>query len=436
MFCHSGYFAYLCMSYLYITMRVRFLVLALVLLSALTHATAEVAVRYRAAFATGVMMRDGKVDPWLTPRPLLGGELGVEFLPTGRWHSLQQFNNASVGLSLTYLNLGNDLKLGQVVAPYAYLRVPFVRLPHFELGIRAGLGVAFCDKRYINTVADGQAYKSVQDANQSIGSVANIYLPEVLFVDFPIGRGWSIGASFGWYHVSNGSIIQPNSGYNMFLGEIAATYHPHADTYSAPAADPPDGLYAGKRWDVELSVSGGVRQAYYRDRLFFGVGSLTLAAHYRPWSIFKIGAGVDVFYDDYYRCVNVGATASDRRTYFQKTYLSESNALNCLRVGVSLQPEFVVGNFTAGFHFGVYLYDNLRNLEPKADVDANGGPLDLPIFYRYDMLRAGSAGYRDGWLYTRILLKYRCTKHLFVQLGLKAHLTKAEFVDAGIGVAF
>ena len=380
-------------------------------------------------------MRDGKVDQWLTSQPPIGAEIGVEFMPTGRWHSLQQYNNASVGLALTYLNLGNNQKLGNVVAPYAYLRVPFVSLPHFEFGVRAGLGVAFCDKRYVNTVADGQLWKSVQDANQSIGSVANIYLPEVLFFDFPLSHGWSIGASFGWYHVSNGSVLQPNSGYNMFLGEISATYQPSADRYTAPPTDPPSGLYDGKRWDVEMSVAGGVRQAYYRDRHFFGAGSVTIAAHYRPWSIFKIGGGIDVFYDGYYRSVNVNPQEGDIRTYFQKTYLAESDIKNCFRVGVSLQPEFVVGNFTAGFHFGVYLYDNIKNLEPKKEVEQNGGPFKRGVFYPYDILNAGSAGHQDGWLYTRILLKYRCTQHLFVQLGLKAHLTKAEFVDAGIGVA-
>ena len=108
---------------------------------------------------------------------------------------------------------------------------------------------------------------------------------------------------------------------------------------------------------------------------------------------------------------------------------------NCFRVGISLQPEFVFGNFTCGFHFGVYLYDNIKNLEPYKEVEKNGKPFSRGIFYSYDIANAGSAGHADGWLYTRIVLKYRVTKHLFVQAGLKAHLTKAEFIDAGLGVA-
>ena len=77
-----------------------------------------------------------------------------------------------------------------------------------------------------------------------------------------------------------------------------------------------------------------------------------------------------------------------------------------------------------------------KNLEPFKEVEENGKPFNRGIFYKYDILNAGSAGHADGWLYTRIMLKYRISRHLFVGLGMKAHLTKAEFVDAGIGVAF
>ena len=122
-------------------------------------------------------------------------------------------------------------------------------------------------------------------------------------------------------------------------------------------------------------------------------------------------------------------------TYYEKTYLRESNIANCWRVGVSLQPEFVIGNLSVGFHCGVYLYDNIKNLEPYDAVAKNNGkPLKRGVFYSYDIKEAGVK--QDGWLYTRIMLKYRCTKHLLVQAGMKAHLTKVEFIDAGIGVAF
>ena len=126
-----------------------------------------------------------------------------------------------------------------------------------------------------------------------------------------------------------------------------------------------------------------------------------------------------------------------RSTYFDKTNLAaaRTNGADCWRLGVSLQPEFVVGQFTAGFHFGVYLLDPVKNLEPADEARlAESGRLNKGIFYKYDLLRAGSAGNPDGWLYTQIALRYRLPWHLFIQGTMKAHLTKVEFVSLGLGV--
>ncbi len=401
-------------------------------------------VRYRLSGNVGSMMHGSIIDPWLGNRPITGGEFAVEFLPTGKWESLQWYNNASVGLALNYLNLTNKDYLGHAIAPYAYLNIPLVNTKHFILGLRPGIGMSFVTKTYANTVPEEMAWVSgfikYPYANGAIGSHTNAYFAEALYMEFPITKGFSITASYGWYHISNGSTKQPNSGYNMFNGAIGLTYFPDHSTYQAPPTQVPHNLYEGKRWDVELSISGGLRQAYYVDQRFNLAGAVSLAVHYRPWSIFKIGGGLDMFVDMYYASVcdefHVAdpAKPGDRsETYYAKTYLAAQDYANCFRVGVSIQPEFVLGNFSAGLHFGVYLYDPVKNLEPYSEVAANGGkPLNRGIFYKYDLLNAGVK--QDGWLYTRLLLKYRCTDHFFVLWGMKSHVTKVEFFDFGVGV--
>ena len=52
----------------------------------------------------------------------------------------------------------------------------------------------------------------------------------------------------------------------------------------------------------------------------------------------------------------------------------------------------------------------------------------------YDFTKASN--YQDGWCYMQFVLKYHVLDHLFVQLGLKTHGVRAEFIDAGLGVAF
>ncbi|MCQ2347914.1 MAG: acyloxyacyl hydrolase [Paludibacteraceae bacterium] len=410
----------------------------------------DVHLRYRLTGTAGWLNRDDKiigtsqVKGLTMDRPVVvGGTFAVEFMPMDRNLGLRRWNNTSVGVALTVLDLGQQQYLGQVIAPHAYVNVPLVRKPHFEFGLRPGLGVAFVTKTYANTVPDEYRWNAYtkngqQIANVSIGSIANAWITAGVYVDVPIKKGWSFAVSAAWQHVSNGSVMTPNAGYNMFNGEMGLVYSPETNPgghyYVEPMTIVPHELYEGvkKKWDVEIGLAGGCRSVYYRDREWFGVGSFTVAAHWQPVSIFRLGGGVDVFYDGAYRSVcDKLATPNTTApiTYFGKTYLAESKVSNCFRVGISLQPEMVLGNLTFGYHLGIYLYDPVKNLEPYKEAEKG---LDRGIFYKYDPMKAST--YQDGWFYQKLQLKYLCTKHLYVQLGLKLHIMKAEFIDAGLGI--
>ena len=374
----------------------------------------------------GAVMPDGKVDkvvdaPNEWHAPVWGVNVGVDFAP--EWQALKDWNNATVGVGLSYWNMGHEL-LGHAIAPYAYMNIPLVKLPRFELGLRPGIGAAFMTKTYRNTVPEGQLFVSVTDANQCVGSVTNLYFPEVLYMNFPLAKGWSISLAGGWYHISNGSTVQPNSGYNIFGAELGVKkvvdeverrvgYEARGEEKEA------------KKWSIALAGTMGGRQVYYRDQQTFVVGSMHAAAYWHAHPIFRLGGGVDVFYDGAY---------IQRETHFGKTNLDLAQPGDCWRVGVSVQPEFVVGNFTAGLHVGAYMYDPVKALEPQWRED--GLPterLDKPVFYTYDLLNAGSAGYPDGWLYTEVVLRYHLPWHMFVQAMMKSHLTKVEFISLGLG---
>jgi hypothetical protein len=379
----------------------------------------------------GAVMPDGKVDkvveaPGEWHGPAWGADVSVDFAPN--WKALQQWNEATVGVGLSYWNMGHE-KLGHAIAPYIYMDVPLVKTRWFELGLRPGLGVAFMTKTYRNTVPDGHMFVDVVDANQSIGSVTNLYFPEKLYMHFPLVNGWSVGLSGGWYHISNGSIRQPNSGYNIFGGEFGVKKVMEDDEAMRRKGEEAKGErregIGDKKWSVAMAGTMGGRQVYYRDQQTFMVGSLHAAAYWHAHPVFRLGGGVDVFYDGAY---------VPRKTYFGKTNLSLAQPGDCWRVGVSLQPEFVVGDFTAGLHLGAYMYDPVKALEPQWKED--GLPqerLDKPIFYAYDLLNAGSAGHPDGWLYTEVVLRYHLPWHMFVQAMMKSHLTKVEFVSLGLG---
>ena len=374
----------------------------------------------------GAVMPDGKVDkvvdaPKEWHAPVWGVNVGVDFAPD--WQALKDWNNATIGVGLSYWNMGHEL-LGHTIAPYAYMNIPLVKLPRFELGLRPGIGAAFMTKTYRNTVPEGQLFVSVTDANQCVGSVTNLYFPEVLYMNFPFAKGWSISLAGGWYHISNGSTVQPNSGYNIFGAELGVKKVVD-EVERRVGYEARDKEEDAKKWSVAVAGTMGGRQVYYRDQQTFVVGSMHASAYWHAHPIFRLGGGVDVFYDGAY---------IQRETHFGKTNLDLAQPGDCWRVGVSVQPEFVVGNFTAGLHVGAYMYDPVKALEPQWRED--GLPterLDKPVFYAYDLLNAGSAGYPDGWLYTEVVLRYHLPWHMFVQAMMKSHLTKVEFISLGLG---
>ena len=379
-----------------------------------------------ASFLAGGVMPDGKVDkvvcaPKEWHAPVCGADVRVAFVLD--WQALSQWNDASMGVGLGYWNMGHE-KLGHAVTPYIYMGIPLVKFRCFELGVRPGLGAAFMTKTYRNTVADGHMFVDVTDANQCVGSVANFYFPEVLYMNFPLRKGWKLSLAGGWYHISNGSIRQPNSGYNIFAGEVGVHYDWSSPKESVKSSRSSSLLF-DKRWSVAVAGTAGGRQVYYKDQQSFFVTTMHVAAYWHAHSIFRLGGGVDVFYDGAY---------VPRKTLFGKTNLALARPGDCWRLGVSIQPEFVVGKFTAGLHVGAYMYDPVKELEPQWKEDGLPSQrLEKPIFYAYDLLNAGSAGCPDGWLYTELVLRYYLPRHVFVQGMMKSHLTKVEFVSLGLG---
>lgn len=401
---------------------------------------------YRVSFRGGVIRNDLFGNDKLKDicktgiNPTLGGEFAIAFHPD--WQALHEWNDASVGVALSAYYLGNNEKLGYAIAPYAFLDVPLVRVPHFVMGLRLGLGIAFLTKYYYNTAIPDRIYGGSltnSEGNYCIGSVFNFHFPEAIYLEFPIKDGWAITAGGGWYHFSNGSTIQPNTGYNIFAGELGVRYVPPTNAELRPCwTKNPDGRK--KNWEVEIAWAGAARQVYYMDRQTFFGFTLQAAAYWRAHNVFRLGGGVDVFYDNSYvrRETTYGRFGRIPGTH---TIAARENGADCWRLGVSVQPELVVGKLTCGFHIGMYLIDGVKNLEfdskyateaQKAEWQATGR-VTKGIFYPYNILDAGQGGYPDGWLYTQLVLRYHLPYHLFIQGNMKTHISKVEFICLGIG---
>ncbi len=373
----------------------------------------------------GNILPHDKYVKLLIDQPVKGAELSIEFQTMGEkpWHQFQGF--PIIGLGAVWLNLGNPEKLGFAYAAYPYISLPIFRSRHFRLNIKGGMGASFLTKTYYNTNKDtlGNLLPWLTGTNAAIGSKLNIYFSGGAAMEIRLSKALSITADYTWNHVSNGSAVAPNSGINMLNSFVGLKYFPNYKKFafleSKKIADFP------RHFTCEIIAAAGFRQLYYKDNLTFPTGSFAVAV-FRPVSNFlRVGLGTDAFYDGAY---------DGHTTAFKRTYLKTNEFKNKIRMGVSLQNELLLGRISAGFHFGVYLYNPLKNLEP-VEIDPKTNEmieplLNKPIIYPYNIDE------EDGWLYTRAAFKYALNRHYFISLGLKTHLQKAEFIEWGLGYKF
>ena len=352
------------------------------------------------------------------------------------WH--QYFNFPAIGISATYLGLGNAEMLGKLIAVYPYLQIPLVRNQGIQINIKSGAGLAFLTKYYGNTphiagtidreVIDMEGNSKIVEygANSAIGSMANVFLNLGINAEYAFSEDFTLSLGVGWQHASNGNIVKPNSGLNMINAYVGFAYIPNSEMIRVVHRGLMDDI--SRRIYVETVISGGVRQLDWRDGKSYPIASINVAAYYPLSNTYKMGLGADLFFDGIYEYVN--APVKDESKY-NFTYIEKNKFTNKLRAGVSWRHELIIGNFTAGIHLGVYLYNPVRNLEPYDKVQENNGdPLKKGIFYKYNIDE------EDGWFYTRIVGKYYFSNNIFASIGLKTHLQKAEFIEWGLGYRF
>lgn len=362
----------------------------------------------------------------LVLNPVRGGEIAIEFQTMGEraWH--QFLNFPEIGAGLVFMDFGNPTMLGQGIALYPYMNIALLRTNFFTLNMKPGAGVSFLNKRYSNTP---HTPGTLVGANGAIGSVMNVFLTFGGNLEVPIGGGFSLTADYAWNHVSNGSIIQPNSGLNMMNAYIGLKYAPNHRNRPQPQRRPQEDI--PREFSFEITLSGGVAQLHYRNENFYGIGSLAFGV-YRPLSNwYRMGLGADVFYNGVFGVVNapiepVRSPNIPNYSHFYRTFIEENLFWNKIRAGVSWHHEFMIGRLTAGFHFGLYLYDPIKNLEPYTEH----GTGNKGLIYRYNI------NAEDGWLYTRAVARYAITDNFFASVSLKTHLQRAEFIGWGLGWRF
>ena len=348
------------------------------------------------------------------PSAPTGLMFGVEF-PSSQQRPWQQYLlNPTVGLGMTYLNLGSE-RFGHTVALYPYILLNCVRTQHFEMKVKLAAGLGVVNEHWYTQEDQNTDHYYEATTNAIFGCYLNAYLNAGLNLNFPITRNFAINGEFGFIHMSNGRVCMPNVGANIFYGGIGliTTINPDKENEREPINFP----NLPYKWSLNVTAAGGAQSADI-EKHKFAVASLHTGAVYNVCNWYSVGGGVDVFFND-------AISKNTRRNLYSKHEDINYTFADKLRVGVAINNEFKFGMLTTIFDWGVYLYNPSRNYYDE--YVRNNGLVKRPLFYK-----SSGPGSEEAFHYFRFGVKFQVWDNIYLQATCKTHMQIAEFVEFGI----
>jgi hypothetical protein len=328
------------------------------------------------AFAGKTFAHHEEMKP-LTHNLYMGNDLRVGFQTTGKkdWHHIYKFPYFGFGF---YAGSYNNPTLGNPLAGFVFLELPFSRTPKSYFSTSWGVGMTFNLNEY-DSVTNPE--------NIAIGSDMNVYIDFVFSYKYRLSDHFQIGAGIKLQHFSNGATRYPNLGLNMASGVVTLSYSPKIIVNKFYTAD------KSKDYDnIEITPFFGcgfrAKSQDEPDVKYFN-STTSISVNKRINRKRTVGIGFDYFYQGYlinYYQDQAKITDSDLMSY--ATFLSSGMVVDKFRLVVQL---------------GFYLYR----------------PVDFGQFF-----------------YERVALRFYPVKKLFANVSIKAHAAKAEFIEWGVGYSF
>ncbi len=364
-------------------------------------------------FVGGYLSPNGNMEA-INPSAPTGVNFGFEFPTTPQYPWQQYWNNSTMGVGVSYIDLG-DKVMGKTVSVYPYVLINCLRTKHFEFAVKLASGLAYCSETYWTNEQTPDNRDNV-NAHFTFGSHLNAYLCGGVNLNFPLTRNLALNGEVGFFHMSNGRIMEPNMGANVLYGGVGLVATLNSEEEEKKPVKFPGLPY---RWSLNVTLSAGAHSADLTDGRSFFINTFHLGAIYNVCNWYGIGLGADVFYND-----AIGAE-TNRGLFRTDVEYKQSDKI---RAGVSINNELRFGRVTAMVDWGVYLYNPARNL-----YNDTGSPYykvgeKRPLFYKMH-----SAGADEAWHYIRFGVKYRVWDNLYVQALAKTHMHIAELIEFGVG---
>lgn len=371
-----------------------------------------------------------------------GVNLGFE-LPSQQQYPWQQYlGNATVGLGLSWIDLGHQM-LGHAVAVYPYILLNAIDSDYLQMRFKVAGGIAGVTEHWYTQDDQNPEHYYEPTVNTVFGCYHNVYLSAGLQLNFPITESLAFGTELSYFHMSNGRTNMPNIGANALYGSLGVTATFNSEAKKKPVTFP--SLPYG--WALNITGSAGGQQPDIEDTHKYLISSFHAGAVYHVNDWYGIGLGLDVFYnsavskytdrnlfchgdfkmyyddDDIYDEIVDCTTCGDQKdvdyTFAQK-----------VRAGIAMNNEFKFGAVTAIVDWGVYFYNPYRHIYYDYHYDNNGIVVPKrPLLYT----TPNGAGGEEACHYIRFGMRYRVWDNLYLQASAKTHLHICEFIEFGLG---
>lgn len=343
----------------------------------------------------------------IDPNAPTGLNFGIEY-PSARQRPWQQYlNDPTVGLGMSYLNLGNDV-MGEAVALYPYIMIDALDTDYFQLRLKVAAGLTAVNGHYKATV-------NQEIPNKTFGSLINSYLNAGLGLDIPLSRNLSLNGEFGFTHISNGRTVEPNKGVNILYGGVGlvATLNPEEEQVKKPIKfeDLP------YKWSLNITAAAGAQNADMTDDRKFFISTFHVGGVYSLTNWYGVGVGMDVFYND-----AIGNETNRGLFCTDHDYTSAEKT----RVGLGLNNEIRFGDMVALVDWGVYVINPSRHYYNHTH-DTQGHDSKLPLFYK-----TNGPGSQECFHYIRFGVKYRIWDNWHLQALAKTHRHICEYIEFGL----
>lgn len=324
----------------------------------------------------------GKVGFLAGHRPIMGHlaqehafatEVSYLFQPKGRKYWQQQFNNPIYGVTFFAGSVGNRELLGNYYGLFGTIRIPMITAKWYRFTLNLGAGLSHGTKRYnAETNILSMATSTLLNAHVMMGAESR----------FTFGRH-AINLSIDMTHFSNGAFQVPNLGLNLPFLSLGYGYKIRENKADFEMIGP-----FIQRW--EFGVIG-----YFSAKELFPIGGKkypVMGLNFVGRRYFKQYCGMEASFDIMYK---------ESVKAYQKDVIKSDAEIIQLGAFVGYILPFNKFHLVTGM--GIYVRDKYQ-------------PQDL--------------------FYHRVGMRYVFDNGININLVLKSHWARADYIEYGIGYTF